>query len=51
MVDRIEQHTTNSSLAKLRGTFVNDNLVLIQSADLRLNFCANKPPLCQAANR
>jgi len=41
----------NSSLAKWRMKCFYDSLVLNQSAVLRLNFCAENPPLRQAANR
>lgn len=41
----------NSSLAKWRVTCFYDTLVHNQSAVLRLNFCAEMPPLRQAAKR
>ncbi len=41
----------NNSLAKWRVTCFYDSLVLNQSAVLRLNFCAENPPLRQAAKR
>lgn len=41
----------NSSLAKWRVTCFYDSLVRNQSAVLRLNFCAEMPPLRQAAKR
>jgi len=48
---RKEAHTPNSSLAKWRVTCFYDSFVLNQSAVLRLNFCAENPPLRQAAKR
>jgi len=43
--------TANSSLAKWRVTCFYDSLVHNQSAVLRLNICAENPPLRQAAKR
>jgi hypothetical protein len=43
--------TANSSLAKWRVKCFYDSLVRNQSAVLLLNFCAEMPPLRQAAKR
>jgi len=41
----------NRSLAKWRVMCFYDSLVVNQSMVLQLNFCANNPPLRQAAKR
>lgn len=52
VVVRLKRATSaNSSLAKWRVTCFYASFVLTQSAVLQLNFCANNPPLRQAANR
>ena len=46
-----EERTANIGFAKWRVTCFYDSLVHNQSAVLRLNFCAEMPPLRQAAKR
>ena len=46
-----EERTANIGFAKWRVTCFYDSLVLSQNAVLRLNFCAENPPLRKAENR
>lgn len=46
-----EERTANIGFAKWRVTCIYDSLVLNQSAVLRLNICAENPPLRKAEKR